>query len=540
MASPIEQIEESSPPSAGQRVSLGAQIASFWRENGYWYLTSAIVHAIGFVIFALLAAFLPSAFNYTMGEGKLGRAPSFDAADPLGDANIPESFAAGDSPIDPSELGPDTLLEFKTPNVEAKNYTDDPEFVEGGGGRATDRQTLNLGGQDGFPVEGFQGIGGPGGVGTTDGTGDGNFVNRGKGKREGLVGTGGTKLTERAVATGLHWLYKHQGPAGNWSIQHSRFCGPQTCGGEGSAKADSGATSLALLCYLGAGQTHKSKGPYKQVVAKGLDWLMKNQKPDGDLTAGATPLMYNQGMGALALCEAYGMTKDPKIGNAATLAIGFIERAQNEGTGGWRYLPGDPGDTSVTGWQLMALKSAQMAGIGVNSQKLENVRRWLASVAKGEHHGLSCYQPYREVTPSMTAVGLLCHQYLGMAKDDPAMLEGSRYLMANLPDANLQRDIYYWYYGTMTMHNLLGRDWDKWNRTTRTILVKSQVKDGGGAGSWDPEHPIIDRWGAHGGRMMTTTLSILTLEVYYRYLPLYKINPLPSGPKSNAILGRNN
>ena len=184
----------------------------------------------------------------------------------------------------------------------------------------------------------------------------------------------------------------------------------------------------------------------------------------------------------------------------------------------------------MTGWQVMALKSAQMAGLGINSLSLENSRKWLASVAAGQHQGLFQYQPYREVSPSMTSVGMLCHQYLGMARDDPAMQEGKQYLMAHLPDPSLQRDVYYWYYATLAMHNLLGPDWDAWNRQTRRTLINTQVKerDSCANGSWDPERPTPDRWGSQGGRLFTTSLSILTLEVYYRYLPLFKINLPPS------------
>ena len=64
----------------------------------------------------------------------------------------------------------------------------------------------------------------------------------------------------------------------------------------------------------------------------------------------------------------------------------------------------------------MALKSAQMAGLAVDSQALEKCELWLQSVAKGQHGGLFAYQPYREPSPSMTAVGQLCRQYLGAAR----------------------------------------------------------------------------------------------------------------------------
>ena len=128
------------------------------------------------------------------------------------------------------------------------------------------------------------------------------------------------------------------------------------------------------------------------------------------------------------------------MGAAARRAVAFTERAQNESTGGWRYEPGDPGDTSVFGWQIMALKSAQMAGLPVNSIVFDNAQKWLHSVAKGEHLGLYCYQPYGwPVTPTMTAVGLLCRQYLGIDPKSPAVAESKRCLLENLPDAEARQ-----------------------------------------------------------------------------------------------------
>ena len=272
-------------------------------------------------------------------------------------------------------------------------------------------------------------------------------------------------------------------------------CKGGTCSGPGTIQSDSAATAMALLPFLGFGQTHKSKGPYQQCITKGIAWLIHQQRPDGDLAGNAPLPMYSHGIAAITLCEAYGMTHDEHVGLAARRAVAFIERAQNQSTGGWRYEPGDPGDTSVFGWQIMALKSAQLAGLPVNSFTLDNAQKWLRSVAKGEHMGLYSYQPYREVTPTMTAVGMLCRQYLGIDPKDPGMLEGKRCLLENLPDGKLLPNVYYWYYATMTMHNFIDADWDTWNRQMRRVLIESQDREGCATGSWDPEKPAADMWG---------------------------------------------
>src|SRR4029079_14191632 len=153
-------------------------------------------------------------------------------------------------------------------------------------------------------------------------------------------------------------------PDGSWSLgAYQRMCKDPSCTGKGSANTDTAATALGLLPFFAAGQTHKSRGPYKETIFKGLYWLTSQQKPDGDLR-GKEGTMYSHGLATITLCEAYGLTEDRKIGAAAQQAIIFIEKSQ-AADGGWRYKPGEPGDTSVVGWQVMAMKSGLMGGLSV-------------------------------------------------------------------------------------------------------------------------------------------------------------------------------
>lgn len=347
----------------------------------------------------------------------------------------------------------------------------------------------------------------------------------------GIIPTG-----EKAVAAALVWLARHQNPDGSWSINHthSRKCIDGTCTGPGQSESFAGATALGVLPFLGAGNTHLDqskdpshrKFPYRLTVAKALHWLIAHQKENGDLSNGEHQ-MYAHGLATIALCEAYGMTNDQAIGRAAQSAVQFIQSGQNE-RGGWRYQHGtNDGDTSVFGWEMMALKSAQMAGISVDPQKLERGRKWLSLVAAAgngtsQSGGQFAYTPGARPTPCMSAVGLLITQYLGAPRSDPVLTGGVQHLMANLPKVE-DRNIYYWYYAAQVMHNMLGSDWDTWNRHTRRILIESQCQSGCASGSWDPHAPTRDAWGAQGGRLMVTSLSCLTLEVYYRYLPLYRL-----------------
>ena len=311
-------------------------------------------------------------------------------------------------------------------------------------------------------------------------------------------------------------------PDGSWNlIEYSNRCKDGTCTinpANTQIKTTPAATAMGLLPLLAAGHTHKTDGPYRKAVQNGLQWFLHNQRPDGDLGGGAAAQMYSHGLASLALCDAYAMTADPTIGRAAQQAIDFIEAAQDPATGGWRYVPRQGGDTCVLGWQLMALEVGRLGGLKVQARTIDGAKKWLSSVAQGECKGRFCYVPGSAPSPSMTAVGLLASQHLGMKQNDPAMIEGARFLMDRY--AQQANNIYSLYYATQVMHQLPGKQWDASNLTMRELLLKSQEKGQGcAAGSWNPAGNV---WATSGGRVMVTSFSCLTLEVYYRYPRLYE------------------
>lgn len=326
-----------------------------------------------------------------------------------------------------------------------------------------------------------------------------------------LTREGGTTLTEAAVARGLRWLAQQQQADGRWRL-------------DGSMDSDSAGTSLALLPFLGAGQTHLS-GRHREAVARGLRWLVGQQKPDGDLRAGATNNsgMYAHGQGAIVLCEAYLMTGDEALRQPAQQAIDFIVQAQYP-DGGWRYQPAREvpvsvrrGDTSIVGWQLMALQSARAARLRVPAETFELASHFLDSVQHrdGAVYG---YQPGQQPTPTMTAEALLGRVYLGWTKADPPLLEGVRYLLDEHAPSEDRPNVYYWYYGTQTLHHVGGAEWERWNFRMRDVLVNSQETRGEAAGSWAPR----GEFAAVGGRLYMTALAVCSLEVYYRHLPIFR------------------
>ncbi|NQV26940.1 MAG: hypothetical protein HQ518_21530, partial [Rhodopirellula sp.] len=302
---------------------------------------------------------------------------------------------------------------------------------------------------------------------------------------------------------------------------HELNCNDHTCVGHGTFQTDTAATGLAMLSFLGAGHSHRS-GDYQEVVGRGLKWLVDRQKENGDLFVDGAEFvwLYSHGMAAISLCEAYGMTKDPALKEPAQKSLDFIVAAQHPEFGAWRYRPRFESDTSVSGWQLMALKSGQMAGLTVPKSAYEGVSKWLDTVESKSSRGRFAYHPTMPDSLAMTAEGLLMRQYLGADRSDAALIAGADYLKQYLPRRE-ERDAYYWYYATQVMFHMQGEHWSEWNAKIRDLLVDTQEKGAGLAGSWAPESPSKSKWGDAGGRHYLTCLNLLMLEVYYRHLPLY-------------------
>ncbi|MBN1589620.1 MAG: hypothetical protein JW888_08905 [Pirellulales bacterium] len=327
---------------------------------------------------------------------------------------------------------------------------------------------------------------------------------------------GGTRESEAAVERGLRWLAAQQHADGSWTFFHPKEMTRPAYRDPGTEPSTTAATAMAIMAFLGAGYTH-TEGEHQGTVAEGLYYLSNRaiMRPEGaDLREGT---MYAQGLSAIALCEAYAMTHDPALKGLAQRAIDFIVYAQDKKGGGWRYTPGEPGDTTVTGWQLMALKSAQMAGLHVPSPVMPMADRFLDGVASeyGAKYGYLTPEPRR----TTTAIGLLCRMYLGWGRDEAGLERGAGLLDQWKPSPT---DMYFNYYATQVMNHWQGRRWEKWNRAMRDYLVHAQSSEGLESGSWF----FVDEKCASGGRLYNTSMAIMTLEVYYRYMPLYESLPL--------------
>lgn len=332
---------------------------------------------------------------------------------------------------------------------------------------------------------------------------------------------GGSRESEEAVMLGLAWLTQMQKQEGNWVYD------------QGKTSDHAAATGMAVLAFLGAGQSHKD-GRYKQTVQAGLDWLVKNvETGQGDNRGRVKTIsnMYSQGIATLALCEGYGMTRDPALKAAAQAAIDYIQRAQAQ-NGSWGYNARDAGDTSIVGWQVQALHAARLAQLDVDDNAFKKAMGFLDSVSKGQSKSAYGYRDRGGAEPatSLTAIGLLCRYYAdGWRADTLGYAAGAKGLMKRAPAAAQSRpplDLYYYYYATQVVRYYGGDEWKAWNEGTAKgdarnggmadWLIDLQVRTPAARGSWDAKSE--SHWiGTNCGRLGTTCLCLLTLEVYYRY-----------------------
>lgn len=333
---------------------------------------------------------------------------------------------------------------------------------------------------------------------------------------------GGTRGTQNAVKEALKWLARNQGKAGLWSMMGRYSDGSAT-------ENEEAATALALLAFQGAGYTPNGSDlePFTRVVSRGWTGLLARQDENGNFfrTGRAHGQLYTQAICTIAICELYGMTRDSKYREPAQRAIDYCVKVQSP-EGGWRYFPGTGSDLSVTGWFVMALQSARMAGLTVPTPTLNLIDDFLDSVSRNDGRQYA-YQPRQGATLSMSAEGLLCRQYRGWKHSDIRLQEGANLLIDNLPSwEENERDVYYWYYATQVCHHMESQHWRAWNEVMRVVLPENQVREGRERGSWNPKG---DRWGEPGGRLFVTCLSVYMLEVYYRHLPIYQLDLLGGG-----------
>ncbi|MGE0190895.1 MAG: prenyltransferase/squalene oxidase repeat-containing protein [Planctomycetota bacterium] len=387
------------------------------------------------------------------------------------------------------------------------------------------------------------------------GPGAGGRWGRGKGGDDNSGGRrGGGERSENAVDDALKWLAAHQsGSSGGWEAAgFMNWCDLQPAAdgqrsdGAGKTMYDAGVTGLALCAFLGAGYTNRGDHEFARTVSRGLKHLKDIQDPEGCFGPRSTQqYIYNHATASLAMVEAYGMTGSPIFKAPAQRALDFIALARNPYFA-WRYgiKPGD-NDTSVTGWMMMALKSAKLvnsyeikagkpAPLSVDDGAFDGIRTWLDKVTDPNTgrvgyltRGTGPARPQELIdkfpadkSESMTGVGVLARVFSGEDVDKSDAIKKGAELCAKLPptwnESDGSIDMYYWYYATLAMFQVGGKHWDKWKVAMDKAIVDSQRRDTDYCqfkGSWDPIGP----WGPDGGRVYSTAILAMCLEVYYRY-----------------------
>jgi len=355
----------------------------------------------------------------------------------------------------------------------------------------------------------------------------GLMAGRGAAQRAGTgLRYGAKPASEPAVLRALRWLQSQQLSDGTW----------------GSPECKGGYTGLALLCFLGHGETPQSSHEFGVVVNNAIAALVTeaNNKQgrmaffgDGFTDQNAP---YNHGIATYALCEAYAMTKDDSLVPIIRQAVGYIVKAQRP-DGGWAYrydtTPDKPGtvesDTSVCGWQIQALKAAHLTGIPGMEETvhpvLDHAMQFLDSVFDPRDGTFGYHKPGEIANHFLTGVGVASKlTWLGRA--DSSVHEGLKNIISadlnySAPDCNL----YAWYYNTQACYQAQGAAWEWWKARFQDQLTGKQSADG----SWPPTggqeagktptrvNLAVDT--GSDGPLYRATLSCLMLEVFYRYLP---------------------
>jgi hypothetical protein len=356
---------------------------------------------------------------------------------------------------------------------------------------------------------------------------------------------GVTEGTERAVEAGLRWLELQQKPTGEWDGNEKGFNGFVSC--------EPAYTGLCVLAFLGAGYGPEH-GKFRECIRRATEYLVATQLFDGSLSFGGAGdqtafFAYVIGMGVWALNEVNAAATEPHVRPYAERGLDYLVGVQTPGAG-WRYGPRYlQSDTSATSWVLMGLKAGLAAGLHVPQRALDGVDLWLEGAqtdmtgeverpedlatdydkevgARRAFRAVTGYLPIRDEQQqtyhqeSMTPVGMVCRFFLGWRRSHPFLIGSANYTASNPPQwmkgTGISEYYYYWYYGTLAMHQMGGRFWRAWNGKISTMLPEKQrYSPTELAGSWDPD---TSRGG--GGRLFSTPVAILTLETYYRFSPM--------------------
>ncbi len=337
--------------------------------------------------------------------------------------------------------------------------------------------------------------------------------NRGERERSITLASQKAQKTEISVLKALRWLKAHQTADGSWPGQDT-----------------SAMTGLALLAYMAHDELPAS-AEFGDTVTRGLQNLLKRQDKSGAFSQN----VYAHAIATYALAEAYTMTRIMELKTPLEKAARVILKGQQINGGfDYFYRKEQRFDTSVTGWQIQALKACRTAIPDMEGleEALSRSTRFLLFDAIARDGSGFVYEGKAGIAPisggklSMTGVGTLCLQMLGKNSSVPVKTGLKILQKAELewPTAG-KANVYMSYYVAQAKFQSGDQpDWMRWNLQMQKILLAKQNNDG----HW--EQGDYD----NGSHVYTTTLCTLMLEVYYRYLPSYAHRPDSTPPKKIA------
>ncbi|MDF1836448.1 MAG: terpene cyclase/mutase family protein, partial [Planctomycetota bacterium] len=354
-------------------------------------------------------------------------------------------------------------------------------------------------------------------------------------KEQALTEMGGSAETEAAVASGLAYLASIQRPTGYWGRQrevHDKY-----------RQLRIGKTGLSLLAFLGAGHTTTSDSEYTLQVKRAVHYLTSKQDRQtghfGNCSA------YGHAVATYALAECFALTEDEELLEPLQRAVAHIISKQNDSRdarffGGWNYYYPDDEiydswpRVSVTSWQVMALKSAQLAGLDVPQETMDDARTFLGNAWDRElgafryNHAPSRINSNYPTLPASTPAALFALSLLGEDLKERQYNRARSYLMRRIPESYRYKgqdafveeaagNLYFWYYSSLALLRTGGNQWNRWNEGLKQTLLPSQSEDG----SWKPISIYADYAGdTDEDRSYTTAMCVLSLEVYYRFTPM--------------------
>jgi hypothetical protein len=309
--------------------------------------------------------------------------------------------------------------------------------------------------------------------------------------------------TQKAIGRGLDYLAKLQGQDGSFSG-----------GGPDGRAYPVAMTSLAGMAFLSNGNT-PTRGPYAQNVSKIVEYLINNTHPSGLITGPTQEQgysMYGHGFAMLFLSSCYGMETDDRtrarMKKIIENAVQLTGRASSNG--GWCYTPGSGDEGSVTVTQMQGLRAARNAGFTVPKGIIEGAVKYLEKCKTAE--GGICYSLGSQGPATLPISAAAVATLYNAGEYDSKLAESCMAYVKKQFDLKQEMNTGHWYYTNLyaaqAFYQAGDKYWDPYFPRARDELLKRQQGDGS--------------WSGEVGNVYATSISLVILQLPYKFLPIYQ------------------